>query len=120
MNLKQLKKKYLNHVFDNYGGCTSPDYRTFETAYINGLKQLCKEEGWTFVKALKNHYEFSAVIQRDDGQHVYFSISDVRYWFNGWSENILVRTMKHDSDWSGGSNHYTDIDNVARSIKGLR
>lgn len=120
MNLKILEKKYKNHSFEDWGGCTSPDYKTFETAYINGIKTMCKENNWNFVKANKNHYEFTAVIQRNDGQHVYISISDVRYWHNSWANNILIRTMKHESDWSGGSNNYSSIGDLSRNIARLR
>lgn len=120
MDLQKLYKKYYNHEFENWGGVTSPDYRTFQTAYMNGLKQLCKENNWQLVSFNKNHYEFSAVIKRDDGQHIYFSISDVRYFHNEWANNILVRTMKHEKDWTGGSNNFTDIHNIMKAINQLR
>jgi len=118
-SLKDLQK-YYNHEFENWGGVTSPDYRTFETKYINYLKSICKENGWNFIKANKNHYEFTAVMQRDDGQFMYFSISDVRYWFNKWYDHILIRTMQHDHDWTGGFNNYTNLERLVDSLKRLR
>lgn len=113
--MKQLQK-YLNHTFEDWGGITSEDYKKFERRYINYLKRMCKKNGWLFVKANKNHYEFSAVIQRNDGQHIYISISDVRYWRNAWYTNILVRTMKHATDWTGGRNNYCMLDELENLI----
>ena len=50
---------------------------------------------------------------------MYMSISDVRYFPCEWVENILIRTMQHDKDWSGGTNHYTDLINFTKDIANL-
>ena len=47
------------------------------------------------------------------------SISDVRYLPNEWVDNILIRTMKHDKDWTGGMNYYTDLVNFTKDIARL-
>lgn len=113
-------KKYLHHTFDDWGGTTSDDYKTFETKYINYLKRMCKRKEWSFIKANRNHYEFSAVIQRNDGQYVYIAISDVRYWTDQWFTNILVRTMKHENDWTGGFNNHCMLDELESKIEKVR
>ena len=73
---------------------------------------MCKEYGWELVKVNKNHYEFSAFFKDTDDNYVYFSISDVRYFQNEWYNHILVRTAKHDKDYSGGQNNYTNLENL--------
>ncbi|MBQ8749088.1 MAG: hypothetical protein IJZ29_01270 [Clostridia bacterium] len=104
-------KKYLNYEFST--GCyTGDDYKEFERKYISYLKAMCKEYGWELVKANKNHYEFSAFFKDADDNYVYFSISDVRYFQNEWYNHILVRTAKHDKDYSGGQNNYTNLESL--------
>lgn len=117
--MKELLK-YRNHYFDDFGGVVSPDYTTFETKYINYLKRVCKRNKWLFVKANRNHYCFSAVIQRDDGQYIYISISDVRHFNNAWYKTILFRTMKHSTDWTGGTNNHCILDELESCLKKVK
>lgn len=113
----QELKKYLNYEFST--GCyTGEDYKQFERKYINYLKSLCNENGWEFVRALKNHYEFSAFFKAN-GQYVYFSIDDVRYWNNEWYNNILIRTAKDDKDYTGGYNNYTSLPSLTDNVNRL-
>ncbi len=110
-------KKYLNYEFSS-GSYTGEDYKTFERKYINYLKTIAQENGWRFVSALKNHYEFSAFLEVNY-HFIYLSISDVRYFQNEWYNNILIRTAKSDRDYTGGSNHYTDLPNLTNNILNL-
>ena len=108
-------QKYLNYEFST--GCyTGEDYKTFERKYISYLKSLCKENGWKFVWDQKNHYEFTACFSFN-GKYVYFSIPDVRYSKNQWYYHILYRSMKHEKDYTGGCNCYTDLPNLSKAIK---
>ena len=101
-------KKYLDYQFST--GCeTGEDYKIFERKYINYIKSMCKEYGWTFVKALKNHYEFSAFVKNNKEQYVYISISDVRYFTNEWFGHILIRSAKDENDYRGGPNRYCGL-----------
>ena len=107
-------EKYLDYEFST--GCyTGEDYKEFERKYISYLKSFCKENGWKFVVANKNHYEFSAFLEVDYN-FIYFSISDVRFFQNEWYNNILIRTAKSDRDYTGGANHYTDLPNLKNNI----
>ena len=67
----------------------------------------------------KGHYDCSAVIKDNVGRYIYMSISDVRYFINNWIDNILIRTMKHEKDQTGGDNHYTDLINLTKDIARL-
>lgn len=115
-NIKELEK-YLNYEFSS-GSYTGEDYKSFERKYINYLKSLCKENGWKFVVAHKNHYKFSAFFEINN-QFIYFSISDVRFFKNQWYNHILIRTAKADRDYTGGSNHYTNLLNLTNNILNL-
>ena len=114
--IKDLEK-YLNYEFSS-GGYTGEDYKKFERLYINYLKSLLKENGWELVKVNKNHYEFSAFFLCSN-KHIYFSISDVRFWNNNWYNKILIRTAKSDTDYRGGQNLYTNLPNLKHFLLNL-
>lgn len=111
-------KSYINYEFST--GCTTgEDYKTFERKYINYLKSMCKEYGWEFVKANKNHYTFSAFIKNHQNKYVYLNIGDVRYLQNEWYSNILIRTAQDETDYHGGANNYTSLINLPIKIHEL-
>ena len=63
----------------------------------------------------------SAVIEKPDvdvtkSRYVYLAISDVRFFRRQWATSILVRTMKHSKDWTGGSNWYCSISDVRAAV----
>ena len=118
LKLNALLRKYKGKTIEDYGGITSPQYKEFENDYYLFLKAMCKAHNWQ-LKMNKNHYEFSVVIKRDDGQFVYVSICDVRYFKDEWNKRVLYRTMKHEKDWSGGSNHYASINELEKGIESI-
>ena len=101
-------KKYLDYEFST-GVYTGDDYKAFQNKYINYLRSICKENGWLLVRALRNHYEFSAFIKDDGNKYVYVSIFDVRYNRNDWYNRVLIRTAKNEKDYTGGSNRYYSL-----------
>ena len=116
--LNQLKS-YLTHHFST--GCyIGEDYKTFQNKYINHLRSLCRKNDWKLVNIGRNYYCFSAFIKGGiENKYVYISISDVRYFFNDWYKHILIRTAEHETDYRGGFNHYTILDNLESGIAGL-
>ena len=111
-------QKYLDYEFSS--GCyTGEDYKTFQTKYINYLRSICKANDWTLVNVIKGHYEFSVFIRNQIGQHVYLSISDVRFWRNEWYTNILIRTAKSETDYHGGGNNHTSLPNLITNVTRL-
>lgn len=112
-------KNYIGRIED-YGCITSPTYNAFENEYIRHIKKLCTENDWNYISSNKGHYEFSCVIQRNDGVYVYISICDVRYNCKEWFNNVLIRTMEHPKDWRGGSNHYSELELLVENIEKLR
>lgn len=108
-------KKWLTKEIEDYGGFTSPSYKEFERDYRSALKKICKNIGANLHSFGHRHYDFSAVIERN-GKYAYFSISDVRYFKNEWYNNILVRSMAHDKDWTGGSNCYCNYAGIGQAL----
>ena len=73
---------------------------------------------YTVVNHHKGYCECSGFLTDGNGHYVYYSSGDFRFnprWYN----NILVRIAKDTTDYVGGINHYTDIDNFANIVNGL-
>lgn len=109
-------KPYANRSIEDWGSVVSKDYKSFQTKYRNFLKKVCANNGYELVKFSPNHYEFSCFIKGDD-KYVYVSISDVRYFKNSWYKNILIRSAKSDTDYTGGPNNYVDLPNLEAKLK---
>lgn len=113
--LKDLEK-YLDYEFSS-GSYTGEDYKQFQNKYINYLRALCRQNGWELVNVGRNHYEFSAFFKNKENHYIYFSISDVRFWPNEWYNRVLYRTAKHEKDYTGGHNCYTNLPALQYAIK---
>ena len=121
MDIKKMLNKWYDVEIENYGGITSPMYEEFQRDYRSTIKDFCKKINMKLHDFRKNHYEFCAVLQDIDTQQFYYiSISDVRYWKNEWANDILYRTMKHDKDWTGGSNHSSTLENLPNNLLKLK
>lgn len=109
-------QKYLNYEFST--GCyTGNDYKSFQTKYINYLKDMCAANNWKLVNVGKNHYCFSAFIKGGtENKYVYISISDVRYFQNEWYKHILIRTAENEVDYRGGFNNYITLERLEGKV----
>lgn len=119
-DLPKTLQPYWYHEFSS-GGTTGLDYKQFQAKYRNFLKRELHGYNLTLNP---NHYEFSAVIEKpaqgsEPAKYVYLSISDVRFFPRKWATNILVRTMAHAKDWTGGRNNYCDLAGVRTAVDRL-
>ncbi len=115
MEALQELEKYVGYEFST-GVYTGKDYLSFQTKYINSLKTVCRSNNWELVSVLRNHYCFSCFIRNNQNKLIYLSISDVRYFTNYWYNRILIRTAKHEKDYTGGSNNYTSLTELEDSV----
>ena len=85
------------------------------------LNELAERVGISNVNMskIKNHYCFSVFIRNQAGNHLYLSISDVRFWKNEWFNRILIRTAAHEKDYYGGGNNYTSLPDLTRTATWL-
>lgn len=111
-------RKYLNYAFST-GVYAGKDYLSFQTKYINYLRSFCRENGRELCKVLRSHYNFSCFIKNAQNKYVYLSISDVRVYRNEWFYRILIRRAESDTDYIGGANKYTSLENLQESLKRL-
>lgn len=70
------------------------------------LNNRLRSLGATSSKLKVNHVDISGFVQFAD-KFTYLSLSNI-----GWGEcdNVLIRTAKHNKDYSGGSNNWIDLD----------
>lgn len=115
--LPKTLQPFVGYQFSS-GSYIGKDFASFNTKYRNAIKKLLPY-GYELHEWNRGHYYCSAVIKDTEGRFLYMSIGDVRYWPNEWAERILIRTMKHDKDWTGGTNHYTDLINFTKDIQKL-
>lgn len=99
------------------GPTTGEDFNIFAKMFKKFIKKNLPE-GSELVSFNKGRYDLFGFIKKSD-KFVYFSISDVRHFPNGWLNNILIRTAKSDNDYTGGSNCSTNLENFAISVNGL-
>lgn len=110
-------RPFYNYNFSS-GGYIGKDFKSFNTKFRNFVKKSLPD-GWKIQYWNRGHYYCSGVIETLEHQFIYFSISDVRFFNSEWVTNILIRTMKHEKDWTGGSNHRTDVFNFSKDIQKL-
>ena len=111
-------QKYLDYEFST-GVYTGEDYKSFERKYIHYLRALCKEQSWELCNPRKGHYEFSASIRNREGNYIYVSIPDVRFWKNQWYNHILIRCTRGEKDYRGYGNNYTHLTELAQTAQRL-
>lgn len=107
----------------NYFGSSSrnsPEFNKFFNAFTKVMKKELECIGATNFEISKGHFYLSGFFKIGE-QLIYFSISDVRsdFGFNRSGEpEMLVRTAKHNKDWTGGGNNYVVIEEgMAENIK---
>lgn len=111
-------KKYLGYNFSSNAE-TGSDYKSFQTKYINYLRRLCKENGWTVARAYRGHYSFSCFIKNAEDKYICLSIDDVRNLSCAWYYRILITTAQSDVDFRGGIRNYTSLEDLQESVEYL-
>ena len=109
-------EKWVGFEFESSAGVTEE-----WDAFVRDFKKHIKSQlpdGAELVNFSKGHFEFSGFVKMGE-RYVYFSISDVRYWKDGWYINILIRTAKSIGDYIGGSNSSTTLKDFKKNVNYL-
>lgn len=108
-------RKYVGYNF-----LYDPDAQySFFRVFKNAVKKKLPAR-WTIEKWRVNWFECTGVLKDDQGRYVYLHVGDIRYWQDEWIDDILIRTMEHDKDWTGGQNRRADIFNLDKQLLKLR
>lgn len=101
-------KKAINltgQEFESSSGRT-PQYLTWHRTFKREFTKFLQARGVTEIAIGKpNHFDMSGFFKAPNGQLWYFSIGDLR----GFKENMLIRTAKHNRDFTGGMNQYATL-----------
>ena len=121
---QQLKNKKGINTIDKWKGfefeSSAGETEEF-AAFVRDLKKHIKSqlpEGSNLSVFSKGHFEVHGFIERDS-KYVYFSISDVRYFSDGWYDDVLIRTAEDVKDYTGGSNGYTSLKDFKKNVNYL-
>ena len=108
-------RSFFDYTFSS-GSVAGDDFKSFNTKFRNAIKKALPA-GYVIHDWHKNHYECSWVVKTPSNHFIYSSISDVRFFPNEWATDILIRTMAHDKDWSGGHNQRTTVFSYAADLE---
>lgn len=104
------------------GAYVSREYRNFQTALIREISNYAKAVDAMVVSNIKGHYDTSCFVGRN-GKFVYIShTSGLSRRADGVRidlESFLIRTAKHEKDYTGGSNHYCHLSKLQSMINEL-
>lgn len=118
---KEVKKKgiegWVGYIFESSSGLTE-EFASFARDIKKHLTEIMKKEGFSLVSFSRGHFYFSAFFEKN-GKYIYVSSDDVRYSVNGWYNNLLVRTAKHDKDYTGGSNDWATLQGLPEKANKL-
>ena len=96
-------EKWLNHHFES-SSYRTPEFIAFEKDFKKELKKQLPDE-CEIVDWSKGHFFISCFIKnKETSKFMYLSTSDVRFFLDEWYNNILIRTAKHEKDYTGGGN----------------
>ena len=92
----------------NYSGSDlGQDFKSFFRKEKARITKILQERGCTKIEMNYGFYYFSGFFTAPSGQVYYFSCSDVRH---STYCQLLIRTAKDYSDFSGGSNNFVETD----------
>lgn len=110
-------ERWLGNQFESSSGLTD-EFATFAREYRSEFKKAIAPE-FEVVSFNRGHFYLSGFVKnKETGKLVYFSTDDVR-GSGGWYNSILVRTAKHDKDFTGGSNNQTHWPNLKNALLNL-
>ena len=109
-DVKNFIKKWNHRHLEDWGSVVSPEFKSFQTAFINAMKKIAESCGGELVKSNKGHYYMSGFIKKGD-KYIYFSYSSLDRTHVLLTPDyssfppMCVRTAQSDTDYHGGTNN---------------
>jgi len=105
-------ESWVGFHFESSSGLTE-EFASFAKDFKKYLLQQVKND-FDLVRWSRGHFEvYGHLKHKKTGQFIYFSISDVRYFADSWYNSVLIRTAKHEKDYTGGSNNSCNFNAIA-------
>ena len=123
MNIKSVENLYKKYnsktLADGFYG-VSREYNNFQNAFNRMAKDIAAHINAEVVKTLKGHYDGSMFFKRGDRYvYVHYGNSVNRTHIDFGSSFIYCRTAKSDSDYTGGTNNFVSLNELADKIDKL-
>lgn len=122
--IKKIIDRYNNKSIEDCGGVVSAEFKNFASYVKRQFKAAAVEYGFELDSFYKGHYDISGFFKKGT-QYIYFSFNVPRAGYpmdllssnfmNGW----LYRTAKHNKDYTGGDNNYSNLYYLMDNIKTL-
>ena len=95
---------WVGYTFESSSGLT-PEFALFAKQFRAYVTRNLPD-GIKLVSFTRGHFYVSGfILNANTGKYVYFSSDDVRWDLcGGWYKKLLIRTAKHDKDYTGGAN----------------
>lgn len=108
---QKLLTLWYGHRFQTSCG-TTPEFAKFAREFKAAIREQLGPS-YELVAFNRGHFCCSGFARRGE-KFIYFSISDVRFFGTSWVDRILIRTAKHETDYTGGRNQQTNLENFGR------
>ncbi len=110
---------WTNTNFESSSSLT-PQFAAFARDYKKHLKAILSGVGLELISFNRGHFYLSGFIHNPlTDKYAYFSISDVRGGHDEWLTQVLVRSAKHDKDYTGGANGFVGLPMVGTEALSL-
>lgn len=123
MNIKSVEnlyKKYNGKTLADDLYVVSREYNNFQNAFNRMAKDIAANINAEVVKTLKGHYDGSMFFKRGDRYvYVHYGNSINRTHIDFSNSFIYCRTAKSDSDYTGGTNNFVSLNELADKIDKL-
>lgn len=127
MNIKSVEnlyKKYNGKTLADDFNVVSREYNNFQNAFNRTAKDIAANINAEVVKTFKGHYDGSMFFKRGDKYvYVHYGNSADRTYIDldntGWIDFIYCRTAKNDRDYTGGTNNFVTLKELADKIDEL-
>ena len=108
---------WLGYEFESMS-VNSPEFEEFAADWKRVFTKMLAGKFRVFVRV--GHFYLSGVaLNIKTDKLASFSIRDVRHFPNDWYKCILVRRAESVKDYTGGSNHYSEWNNIESVLERL-
>lgn len=124
MTLSNFYTTYNGVLLKDDGSTVSDDFKKFAEDFRSVLRQICKNNGWKLAGFNVGHYQVRAFFCEEDRKFVYVSFAPSRFIELDLNRKdalagILIRRADSTKDFTGRTNHFTNVLNLETDAKRL-
>ena len=124
MTLSNFYTTYNGVLLKDDGSTVSEDFKKFAEDFRGVLRGICKNNGWKLAGFNVGHYQIRAFFCEEDRKFVFISFSPSRHIELDLNRadalsGILIRRADSTTDFTGKTNHFTNVLNLEANVKRL-